>query len=332
MNKFLPIITLALIGGVGVFIWKNQTSAPIPTASATAAARHSLPKISRPPTSSHLAFLTDPSQPWQSRVDQFRNALATDCAEPEIRHLYQLLEQGPAPGELAEHWYVIANDIMIQLSKHDRDPHRFTSHLIGLLQNSQQPIVIRDYAVQFLANSLLPQADGPAKNFARPTPELTSQILGALITATTDSSLEQTSIPGTTLMMLVNLARSSGSGDSLTMDSAAVTTTLKPWLTRALQDGSSLSTAIRVSAIQAAAALAPVEFRPVLRQLAYQENRQSSLRLPAIAALGQCGEPADLSKLAAIMQNSPDLTYAAQDAHQALAARVNSASSLKSEN
>ncbi len=79
-----------------------------------------------------------------------------------------------------------------------------------------------------------------------------------------------------------------------------------------------LATPIRVSAVQAAGVIAPDEFRPVLRGIAFSETGQSSLRLPAIAAIGQCGEAADLEELQRIIEAFPELSYAARDAHRTL--------------
>jgi hypothetical protein len=128
-------------------------------------------------------------------------------------------------------------------------------------------------------------------------------------------------------MMLVDLVRAPGE-----VDCSPAITALKPWLHLALQDGSSLCTPVRVSAVQAAGVLAPLEFRPTLRRIAYQEMGQSSLRLPAIAAIARCGEAADLAKLQQIARTHPDLFYAAQDAGAVLTsslAQAGSASHLK---
>lgn len=118
-------------------------------------------------------------------------------------------------------------------------------------------------------------------------------------------------------MMLVNLVRSPGN-----VDCSQAIASLKPWLALALQDGSSLSTPVRVSAVQAAGVLAPLEYRPTLRRLAYQENGQSSLRLPAIAAIAHCGENADLERLQQIARTHPELYYAAKEAGSTLATRL----------
>lgn len=253
-----------------------------------------------------------------------RKALQTECGEREIRYLYELLAEGPPKGELPEHWYVIANEFMDQLLRHDSDAGRFSSNLISLLQDPRQPLVLRDYAVQHLVTWLNPRSrqnmtahSDQGRPAAQPSPEIAADILQSLVTAATDPALEQSSIPGTTLMMLVNLVRSPGE-----VDFTRAVDSIKPWLARALEDGSTLGTPVRVSAVQAAAVLAPEEFRPVLRRIAYQENGQSALRLPAIAAMAHCGEAADVERLQQVARNRPELFYAAREAGSTLTSRL----------
>ncbi len=318
LKKSLILAVPALIGAAGFCAWKTR---PSPTAAATApapAVRHNqaTPRGAIP---SSLKAVTDPGQAWQVRVALLRNALRSECGEPEIRYLYELLAKGPPKGELSEHWYVIANEFMEQLLSHDTDCVRLSTNLLRLLQDAHQPLVLRDYAVQHLVALLNSHSrQTPTGQMAQPSPEIAAQILQAVVMATTDPALEQTSIPGTTLMMLVNLVRSPGN-----VDCTGAIAAIKPWLTRALQDGSSLSTPVRVSAVQAAGVLAPQEFRPTLRRLAYQENGQSSLRLPAIAAIAHCGETSDLEKLQQIARTHPELFYAAREAGTTLTSRLN---------
>lgn len=324
LRKFLPYLGLGFLGAAGFCAWKMR--APSPTASLQAV-EHAYLKSSLRLRSSRpqLAYLNDPGQPWQLRIDLLRKALSEECGEPEIRELYELMAKGAPHGELPEHGYVIANEIMEQLLRHDSDPQRFSSSLLQVLHDSRQPLVVRDYAVQHLVTWLTlhpPQAQVQATDPSRlssaaPSPEITAHVFQSLIAAATDPELEQTTIPGTTLMMFMNLARQPGG-----VDLSEATETLKPWLTRALEDGSILSAPIRVSAIQAAGILDPEGFRPVIRNIAYAENGQSSLRLPSIAVLGQCGENADLEKLRHIASTHPELSYAAQDAITSLTSRL----------
>jgi hypothetical protein len=317
-RKLLPYLLLAVFGVAGFVAWKNLNS-PAPTR-ATAEVPFLAPLSPRraSPQFSRLIFLTDASQPYQVRIDQFRNILVDGCSEPELRFLYQLLEKAPPASELPEHWYVLANDIMVMIHTHETDPQRFSSQLIGLLNAPHQPEVIRDYAVQHLATWLNPvSSQAGATRLPAASPEIAAEVLASLAAAVTDPALAQSTVPGTTLMMLVNLTRSNSG-----VDCTQAIATLKPWLGEALQDGSTLANPIRVAAVSAAGILAPGEFRPLIRSIAYQENGGSSLRLPAIAALGLAGEEQDLAKLRAIAASSPELTYAAQDAVTALVSRL----------
>lgn len=250
-------------------------------------------------------------------MDILRSQLSSECGEQEIRYLYELLAQGPSKGELPEHWYIIANDMMIQLARHDSDEERFSSNFLRLLHDSKQPLVLRDYAVQYLGSWLKPRSPQAVANQSggacKTSQVVADRILQSLVAATADPELEQTTLPGTVLMMLVDLTRFPGQ-----VDCSRAIKDLKPWLTQALQDSSTLSMPVRVSAIQAAGVLSPAEFRPVLRRIAYQENGQSSLRLPAIAALARCGEAGDLDRLQEIGRVHPELSYAAQEAGRTL--------------
>ncbi len=316
LQKSLLLAVPVLIGAAVFHAWKPRPS-PADSANQPEAVRHSqaMPRVAAPAS---LNSITDPGQAWQVRVALLRNALRSECGEPEIRYMYEQLAKGAPKGELPEHWYVIANEFMEQLLSHDTDCERLSSNLLRLLQDAHQPLVLRDYAVQHLVTMLNPHSrQTPTGQPTQPPPEIAAQILQALVAATTDPALEQSSIPGTTLMMLVNLVRSPGN-----VDCSQAIASLKPWLALALQDGSSLSTPVRVSAVQAAGVLAPLEYRPTLRRLAYQENGQSSLRLPAIAAIAHCGENADLERLQQIARTHPELYYAAKEAGSTLATRL----------
>ncbi|MES2982792.1 MAG: hypothetical protein V4727_10805 [Verrucomicrobiota bacterium] len=324
LRKSLPFLGFAFLGAAGVCAWKMRApSAP----ASVQVVEPSKPKSSSRPRSSRpqLAYLNDPGQPWQVRIELLRQALSEECGEPEIRELYHFMAKGAPEGELPEHGYVIANEIMEQLLRHDPNPQRFSSSLLEVLHDSAQPLVVRDYAIQHLVTWLTlhpPKAqkespDSSHLSSTAPSPEITAHVFQSLVVAATNPELEQTTIPGTTLMMFINLARQPGG-----VDFSEATETLKPWLSRALEDGSILSTPIRVSAIQAAGILDPEEFRPVIRNIAYAENGQSSLRLSSIAVLGQCGETADLEKLRHIASAHPELSYAAQEAITSLTSRL----------
>ena len=271
------------------------------------------------PSVTRLDFLTDLGQPYEVRINLLRTILATECSEPEIRYLYQLLAQGAPKAEVPEHGFVITNAIMGQLLSHETDASRFAEKFTALITDGRQPEVVRDYAVQYLASWLNPRPAQATKVLAAPSPEITAQILKSLVSAATDPSLGQTTIPGTTLMMLVELTRT-GSG----VDCRESIVTLRPWLGQALADGSTLSQSVRVSAVIAAGVLAPDEFRPTLRKIAYRSGGATVLQLPALAGLGQSGEATDLPQLQKIAATQPALAYAAADASRVLATRLSS--------
>jgi hypothetical protein len=317
-RRSLSILMLALIGTAGVIVWKSRSPAPVAAVTPAPSRRPLSPPPTPSPPPARLSFLTDLSQPYQVRISLLQNTLATECSEPELRYLYQLLGKAAATEEVPEQWYVIANDIMTQILSHETDAERFASRFTGLLSDPHQPEVLRDYAVQYLAAWLHPRSGQvAASSLASPAPPIIAQVLQSFAAAATDPTLAQTTIPGTTLMMLVDLSRS-GNG----VDCTPAITSLTPWLLHALEDGSTLGQSTRVSAVAAAGVLAPAEFRPTLRRIAFQENGSSTLRLPALAALGQSGEATDLPQLQQIAATHPELAYAAADACRVLSTRL----------
>jgi hypothetical protein len=317
-RRALPYLLLAGTGMAGVWLWKN--SIPTTPVVSNVNTRRASPPPARPaPLVTRLDFLTDLGQPYQVRINLLRSMLATECSEPEIRYLYQQLSQGAPQAEVAEHGYVIANDIMAQLLSHETDASRFAERLTALINDRQQPEVVRDYGVQYLASWLNPRSAQATNVLAAPSPEIAAQVLKSLVTAATDPALGQTTIPGTVLMMLVDLTRSASGVDC--RESIA---TLRPWLGQALAYGSTLSQSVRVSAVVAAGVLAPDAFRDTLRKIAYQPDGSGALQLPALACLGQSGDAADVPKLQYVAATQPTLAYAAADACRVLTARLTS--------
>jgi hypothetical protein len=301
---------------VGFLLWPRQAPTPtVTTLEKTTVPTRSGPR--RPPPESRLGFLRDTTQPWQVRVERLRDLFADGgCAEHELLELYALLAAGAPATEIPEHGYVLANDLMTQLTQRDPDRQRFANQLTQILQDPKQPSVIRDYCVQYLASMIRPQLQTTLLPLPAPTPEVVTQVLNALVAATLQPQNQPSTIPGTTLMMLVSLAHS---GEAETIRPAI--DKLKPWLADALNGTANLALPVRVSAIQAAGLLAPIEFRPLVRQLAFGDGQNLAIRLPSIAALGQCGELSDLPQLATVVSHFPDLSYAVQDARLAITTR-----------
>jgi hypothetical protein len=320
LRRLFPYLLLVGIGVAGMVFWRKSSSQELEVIKASSS-RHSpsatSPRLTTPPVT-RLSFLTDLSQPYQVRINLLRSTLAEGCSEPELRYLYALLDKGADKAEVPEHGYVVANDLMTQLLTHETDPKRFAENFTALLHDTQQPEVIRDYAVQFLATWLNPRsALATPSALVSPPPEIAAQVLDSLVTAAISPAFSQTSVPGTTLMMLVDLTRSASG-----VDCRKAVSTLKPWLAQALGEGSTLSLAVRVSAVTAAGILAPEEFRPTLRKIAFRTDGSAALQLPALASLGQSGEAADLPRLQEVAASQPALAYAAAEAGRALTTRL----------
>jgi hypothetical protein len=272
------------------------------------------------PLAPRLAFLTDLSRPYDVRIQLLRSSLESGCSESEIQFLYHLLEIGPAAAELPEQGYMIANDIMAELIKHEKDLPRCVNHFTALLNDPQQPGVLRDYAVQYLGILIEPR-NSPSERTPALSPEISVQVLKSLVIAATDPALSQTSVPGSVLMTFSRLANSS---KNLRTDPCVEA--LIPFIRQVLTEGSTLGLETRVSAVIAAGALAPVDFRPTLRKIAYQEDGGGVLQLPALASLGQAGDLTDVASLQKVAASHPSLAYAATDACRVLTTRLGSGS------
>lgn len=263
-------------------------------------------------------FLADTSRPYQERISVFRARLQGECSESDLLAIHAMLQSGAPANELPEHWYVIANDLMLALLAREHDAARFSDRFLTLAADARQPAVIRDYAVQFLAAWLDPRGCGglAASSLPRPDAVQSETVVRALVAAAIDPGLASGTVPGTALLVLSSIGR-----DDPSLAESPALSALIPWLLAVMKQDSGQSASLRGSALQASAVLAPQQARPILRDHAFAEDRSPSIRLPAIAALGACGEIADIDSLLRIPEQSPVLAHAARDAASAIHAR-----------
>lgn len=230
---------------------------------------------------------------------------------------------------------------MEQLRRQHIAPDRYPQALLAILQDPTAPEVLRDYAVQHLGHWLSPRIESTQPNvfLADPTeptePNAISpssplqhdsaflqRTLTKLNTLIADPDLAHTSIPGTTLMLLVDLHEggpSTPQGQAL----AATLSELQPWFRSALQPGDHVSQVTRLSAVNAIAMLGLTEHRPAIRQYARDPATEPSLRLGSIAALGPLGQETDLASLQTLADGSSKYRFAATAALQTLQQKLN---------
>jgi hypothetical protein len=315
LRRFFPFLLIIFCGLIGWWALSKSRGPSSPSVQSGLTHRSSAPRQLTPPAS-RLAFLTDLSKPYDVRIQLLRDSLESGCSEPEMQFLYHLLETGPAAAELPQHGYMVANDIMAELIKHEKDLPRYVSQFTALLNDQRQPEVIRDYAVQYLGLLVDPR-NSASEKATRLSPEMFTQVLKSLVTAATDPSLSQTSVPGT---VLVTFAKLANSGKGLNGDPSVAL--IVPFIRQALAEGSTLGLGTQVPAVIAAGALAPVDFRPTLRKIAYQPDGEGALQLPALASLGKVGDLTDVEALQKVAASHPRLAYAATDACRVLTARL----------
>ncbi|MEI7910009.1 MAG: hypothetical protein WCK77_10265 [Verrucomicrobiota bacterium] len=302
----------------GYLLWRRHRPAsppPRPPAEASAGRLH-------PPSADALArfaFYSDCSIPHQSRITRLREALAESCSAEDLDCLYHLLITCPRPAKESEgHWFVLANDLMSQLCRRDPDAGRFTRQFLAVMGDASRNPVLRDYAVQHLAAWVDPRRQAPrgATVPAGGIIALRRSVITSMAKTAIDPTLASTTVPGTVLMALVNISRVDASVCSGAFE------TLRPWITKALADGSNLSMPVRVSIIHAAAAAAPANYLPAFRAIAYRREAAPALRLAAIAAIAANGDKSDLDPIRAIPADTPALAFAAKDATRVLSARM----------
>jgi len=227
--------------------------------------------------------------------------------------LYNQLDFTPEAAR-AEEWYVIVNEIMEQL-RHDSLPSdRYATALLQITQNADVPSVVRDYAVQHLSLAINP-LEGKDRISYLNDPTQVQNILSTFAELVTDPTLGNTSVPGTTVMVMADLKHS---GLTTTHFSLALDT-LKPFFLSALSGEQHISKLTRISTLNAIGGLGLTEYAPMIRSLALAENTPNDIRLNSIAALGQLGTEEDHPALQRIADSDSRLRYAAKSALKNLA-------------
>lgn len=318
LGKFTPWLMCAVLAVQGLLLWRayRKPDAP-PAAPAPAAAQ-------RPPTADEMArfaFFTDGAIPHQLRISMLRQTFAEGCSSADLACLYQLLLETKPPGRDGEEIrFVLANDLMGQLCRHDPDPDRFTGRLVSYMGDSSRHPVLRDYAVQHLAAWLDPRRALPRGSVPPATgwSALRASVLAALARTASDPALAATTVPGTVLMSLCSLSRTDRE------ICAEAFATLRPWLASALGGDSNLSLPVRVSAVHAAASADPAGYLPVFRAIAYRPDGTPAIRLAAINAIGRFGSQSDLPSLREVSASTPSLAVGVAAAVRSLSSRAKS--------
>lgn len=266
---------------------------------------------------SRFTSLTDTTVRWQVHVDSLRNLDAATLGEHDVDVLYSLLHHTPQAG-YEEQWWVVVNEIMEQMRLQAIAPERYTPELLSILRNSSAPEVLRDYAVQHVGQWVTPR--GAELGYPHEqNPELVKETAEALASLIRDPSISHRSIPGTSLLVLVDM-QAGGIATELIEPSIE---SLNPWFSAVLSGQITTGPLTLISAINAIAMLRLEEHRPSIRALAVSpESIDPSLRLNTIAALGLIGDASDLETLASIADSDSRFHHAALAAQRNLTDRL----------
>ena len=280
-------VILALIaaaGAAGVVCWyavrRPARDVVVPTAPDTAMR----PDDSAQPVTGAYPMAAVPIEPgdlcaqvigrkggdFDTRANSVRG-LASSLAANDLPALYEWLRSNDDPGGLPSGTLnALKNEVADALVAMDPPPPGLADELIAGYRNPSVDPVWRDYCIQFLG-SLIPKTEDEA---------VRARIVGVLWDATRDTA-EATA--GTALIALHRNLDVEGVGsESLAR--------------RALEIcGSSAKPPVKATALQTAALLRSPDALPVAREWAL--SGPATLRMAAIAAIGQLGDESDRSLL-----------------------------------
>lgn len=256
--------------------------------------------------------LLDGFLPVEERLDIARS-INSGLLPAEVAFLYDALTHTPISGK-EEDWWVVVNEIMEQMRKHGAGGEEYSARIGELIKAPQVPEVVRDYAIQHLAQWIAPVAAEISPGETNPAN--TAEALKVISGAARNPSFIHSTIAGTALMALTDI--------SSRLDPeifAPAWSELSPFLSEIITGQRDSGLSLRVSAIQAVAILADESHLPAIRALASNESENPSARLSAVAALGFYSSPEDVPLLETLASSVNPFQYAAKAALQRSNAR-----------
>ena len=309
--------SLLLLGAGAAICWQfSSKEKPEETTERQSESRSAVRSVRSEDKESRFAKLTDRSIRWEVRADMLRRIDPAALSSQDIDTLYSLLHHKPEVGQ-EKNWWVVVNEIMEQMRIHGIGAERYTETMLGIVNDSSVDEVIRDYAVQHVGQWVTPRLvkQGRPSESNPALIEQTTQDLSQLIT---DPALGHSSIPGTTLMVLIDMQEGGVSEQTL----APVIARLEPWFSQTIAGENQVGRTTRISAINAVGMLGLTDQAAVIRELANSEEIDASIRLNSIATLGMIGEDTDLETLSELSATSQTFRYAAKASYKRLQDRM----------
>ena len=226
------------------------------------------------------------------RINGFHRRLPADDG-------YHLLvwATGPMPPRFSqETWAELANDTLNILRNQENPPAEMTSRIVGMFRDPDAPAVMKDYAIQHLGGWLADR--DPLASWEK---DAAAQKLIAEVIMEAAATVDAT-YAGTALYSLIEISSRLPELVSQEKMDALIITAVESPATHKLT---------RISALQSAAQRRLPLSLPAARRLAFDENTDASLRLSAIACLGEIGDSEDARKLAELGHDSANARLAA---------------------
>lgn len=214
-------------------------------------------------------------------------------------------------------WHALVNDVLNTLRHQSVPSQGLTPRLVGIYRTSND-VVMRDYALQHLRGWY---ADRDTSSRHEVEPENQKLILKTLLHAASET---EQAYSGTALIALHHISRQ-GALQKEPDTKVQIESYLAGLDDLILEAAKSVNTNrnCRISAIQLCARRNLTEILPLVRELALDTKANTSIRISAIAALGQLGKSEDDARILQQLQ-SPEgrLSIAAFPALKKLLAKT----------
>jgi hypothetical protein len=250
----------------------------------------SFPKLTPKPQDSLAAAATAVPSRWDALFDssqavagrlELARSLDSSLGLPALAAWLAAIPMASGNAS-TEQDFVVFNEIVDVSRKRNLHPAHLGPFLCNVVADSRLHPTVRDYAVQHLVLWIADDANAPAEQDAL----VRQRALAALCALPADPGAHGTSIPGTALLALSDLASRQ----------PALLASHWPDLDRAISgllDQPSTPLALKLAAVQTAAMAHRTIHLPAIRRLARETPPDSPLMLSALSALGSLGDASD---------------------------------------
>lgn len=295
---FIGLLTLSLLAGV----W----FAAGPSSKNSSVLAEPKPEVEKAEATSDWRRAFNVSVHWEKRIEAVRQLQAPLLPEA-LNELMAFLHTPPQGSR--KDWYLVANEIMEVLRKRDLAPDQYAQQMLSLIKDRQADPVIRDYAVQTLAQWI---SGRDASGGQEKDPHLAVHVLDDLLAEATLPQNAQLTLVGTTLQALTDTVLT---GNSVMQAQQGKVSQIALKLAAG---GSPLASVNQTAAIQSCAALNVPELPQLCREFLADTQLKTDVRLSVVAALGQVGAPSDAVLLRSFLDD-PQCQYAVRAALDRLA-------------